>query len=419
MPYTITNKTYRKESILIMALSQTMQNALKSYIDLDFLDELSVPRQKKDGNFYSVYTAELQPEYATLAADRSSVILKEISPKQAVVYEKLSTVWNPYTETIFGVISAENQFISVNEFIRKPSSLDYHSRSLAEKRSLSLEDYINEFGCLSETEAVIFLIQLCLGLESIASLSFVHGDVAPQNILLTDRLFALTDPYSHISGLHRQISCKLIDFDITSQFKNENHMVTVIAGTNPYAAPEILDFKNPTDRVDIYSLGCVLSFMIAGKSPKQISAEEFHKKCSKRIRKIIFKCTADYSRRYKKISALRHDLEKLLAATEPSPHYPFSRIPGLRCAMPLKTIFISSLYGFLLLLLAYILCPDPRPILIAPGILLGILLGTDRFHIGRRLPLYEHLCEKFSWLHYAARIFAGIILPMMLMNLLS
>ena len=156
MPYTITNKTYRKESILIMALSQTMQNALKSYIDLDFLDELSVPRQKKDGNFYSVYTAELQPEYATLTADRSSVILKEISPKQAVVYEKLSTVWNPYTETIFGVISAEDQFISVNEFIRKPSSLDYHSRSLAEKRSLSLEDYIHEFGCLSETEAVIF-----------------------------------------------------------------------------------------------------------------------------------------------------------------------------------------------------------------------------------------------------------------------
>ena len=93
-------------------------------------------------------------------------------------------------------------------------------------------------------------------------------------------------------------------------------MVTVIGGTNPYAAPEILDFKNPTDRVDIYSLGCVLSFMIAGKSPKQISAEEFHKKCSKRIRKIIFKCTADYSRRYKKISALRHDLEKLLAAKQ-------------------------------------------------------------------------------------------------------
>ena len=146
-----------------MALSHTMQKALQPYIDLDFLDELSAPRQKKDGNFYSIYTAELQPEYATLAPDRSSVILKEISPEQAVIYEKLSTVWNPYTETIFGVISADNQCISINEFIRKPTSLTYPSRILAEKRSLSLEDYINNYGCLSETEAIIFLIQLCTG----------------------------------------------------------------------------------------------------------------------------------------------------------------------------------------------------------------------------------------------------------------
>ena len=49
-----------------MALSQTMQKTLQEYIDLDFLDELSAPKQKKDGNFYSIYTAELQPEYVDL-----------------------------------------------------------------------------------------------------------------------------------------------------------------------------------------------------------------------------------------------------------------------------------------------------------------------------------------------------------------
>lgn len=402
-----------------MALSQTMQKALQPYIDLDFLDELSAPRQKKDGNFYSIYTAELRPEYATLASDRGSVILKEISPEQAVIYDNLSTIWNPYTETIFGVVSADNQFISINEFIRKPTSLNYPSRTLAEKRSLSLEDYINNYNCLSETEAVIFLIQLCTGLESIASLSLVHGDVAPQNILLTDRLSALTDPYKHLSGLHQQIACKLIDFDITSHFKDENHMVTVVAGTNPYAAPEILDFKNPTDRVDIYSLGCVLSFMITGKSPKQISAEEFRSKCSKRIQNIIFKCTADYPKRYKTLSSLKHDLEKLLAATAPPANFPLSRIPGLNSAMPLKAAAVSALYGFLLLLLAFLLCPNPRPLLIAPAILLGIILGTDRPHIGRRIPLYQHLCEKFFWFRYAAKLFAGIILPMLLLNFLS
>ena len=144
----------------------------------------------------------------------------------------------------------------------------------------------------------------------------------------------------------------MIDFDITSRFKNENHMVTVIAGTNPYAAPEILDFKNPTDRVDIYSLGCVLAFMIAGKSPKQISPEDLRRKCSKKIRRIIFKCTADYSKRYKKLSALRRDMEKLLAATAPPNTLPLSHIPVFRTATPLKATIISALCGFLTLLLA-------------------------------------------------------------------
>ena len=34
-----------------------MQKVLEAYFDLDFLDELSTPRQKKDGNFYSTSRA--------------------------------------------------------------------------------------------------------------------------------------------------------------------------------------------------------------------------------------------------------------------------------------------------------------------------------------------------------------------------
>lgn len=295
-----------------MAFSQEMQKALTQYIDLDFLDELSSPKQKKDGKFYSTYLAELQPEYMPLAPDHGSVILKEISPDQTEIYEKLSTIWNPYIETVFGVFSCFGQHIAINEFIRKPSYLVYSIPRLAQTRNLSLEDYIQEYGCLSEKEAIIFLIQLCRGLESLAALSLVHGDVAPQNILLTNRPAMQPEPYSYIEGVHQKFCCKLIDFDITSKFKDHNHLVTVVAGTNPYAAPEILDYKNPTDRVDIYSLGCVLTFMLTGKSPKQISGKDFHALCRKKIRKIITKCTADYSSRYKKVSSLRHALEAIL-----------------------------------------------------------------------------------------------------------
>lgn len=316
-----------------MALSDTMQQALEPYFDLDFLDPLSAPRKKKDGNYYTTYIAELQPSQMTLVPDSGSVILKEISPAQADIYEKISSIWNPYIETVFGVIYQNGQNLAVNEFIPKPSALTYPD-SLLDKRSLSLEDYIREYGCLSEKEALIFLLQLCKGLEGLSSLSLVHGDVAPQNILLTDPTALIPGTCQNVSGIHQKISCKLIDFDIAGKFKNQNHLVTVIAGTNPYAAPEILDYKNPTDRIDIYSLGCVLAFMLTGKSPKQISSQELNARCSKKVRKLIAKCTADYSKRFRNCRALRRHIMNILYVTAPPYDSLFNHIPGFRGRHP-------------------------------------------------------------------------------------
>ena len=95
-----------------MALSDTMQQALEPYFDLDFLDPLSAPRKKKDGNYYTTYIAELQPSLMTLVPDSGSVILKEISPAQADIYEKISSIWNPYIETVFGVIYQNGPYLS-------------------------------------------------------------------------------------------------------------------------------------------------------------------------------------------------------------------------------------------------------------------------------------------------------------------
>lgn len=106
-----------------MALSDTMRQALEPYFDLDFLDPLSAPRKKKDGNYYTTYIAELQPSQTTLVPDSGSVILKEISPAQADIYEKISSIWNPYIETVFGVIYQNGQNLAVNEFIPKPLPL--------------------------------------------------------------------------------------------------------------------------------------------------------------------------------------------------------------------------------------------------------------------------------------------------------
>lgn len=306
-----------------MTVLDSFHAQLEDYIDFDFLDQLSAPKLKKDGNYYGTYVAEIQQKYAVFAPDQCSIVLKEISPSLCEIYRKISTIYSPYIETVYGVLSENGAGLAFNEFIRKPSRLDYPTRELAESRSLTLENFILRIRKFSEKESLVFLWQLCDALEVISDLHLVHGDVSPQNILLTDRLTlkdardknSVISPavHSHSAGLFHQISVKLIDFDIAREEKGAHHLVTTVAGTNPYAAPEILDYQTPTDRVDIYSLGCVLAFMLTGKSPKQMSREELQVSCRKPIRKIIAKCTSDYSHRYSTVAHLKKDISALLS----------------------------------------------------------------------------------------------------------
>ena len=165
-------------------------------------------------------------------------------------------------------------------------------------------------------------------------------------------------------------------------------MVTTVAGTNPYAAPEILDYQTPTDRVDIYSLGCVFAFMLTGKSPKQMSREEFQSSLSKSVRKIINKCTADYSRRYKDVTHLKKDISALLStSTMPVPEF-FHILPGLRSGKPLEICIFSLIYCAL-------------------------------FHLGRHFAFYQLCLEQQPEWCYLFKFLIGFVLPFTVLRMIS
>jgi Tol biopolymer transport system component len=84
----------------------------------------------------------------------------------------------------------------------------------------------------------------------------VHGDVKPENIMLT------------ASGV------KLLDFGVarlaSTPPPSDNHTVTddeVIVGTTPYMAPEQLEGRGDDPRSDVFALGVVLYQMISGRRP--------------------------------------------------------------------------------------------------------------------------------------------------------
>lgn len=337
---------------------------LDSYIDFELLDCLN---NSSDGweKEYHVYLAELKKEHLQTEPEQSTIILRELSETQFKIYDRLASKgrWNPYMEVIFGVLSkgeTEKCYLAASEFVPRPTSLDYRSlpEELAiETRFLTLEQYVESFGCLSEREALVFLYQLCEGITLLRQADVVHGDITPRNILLTDRMIGDND-FNRFSGVHQRISVKLIDFDVAKSAQISNHTITSTFGTLPYASPEVIDFKNPTDRADIYSLGCILCYMLTGFSPKDTGWQELSKDWSKEVYSIFENCTASYELRYFSPSKLRKDIRKLLIYPDNRFGNKIRKIPGFRSGNPVKMVlFIHGfgIYNLMLLILSIFL----------------------------------------------------------------
>ncbi|VDC02491.1 unnamed protein product [Peniophora sp. CBMAI 1063] len=118
-----------------------------------------------------------------------------------------------------------------------------------------LEDLVSRFGPLGESHARLVMQQLLQGLEAIHRRFYVHMDIKPANWLIRENM---------PSGLFGGI----IDFGCSLSFRTvSGKIVPKGRGTPGFIAPEIdygLSLVLP-DRVDIYSAGCFLFFILTGQ----------------------------------------------------------------------------------------------------------------------------------------------------------
>ncbi|KAI8854430.1 kinase-like domain-containing protein [Chytridium lagenaria] len=111
-----------------------------------------------------------------------------------------------------------------------------------------LLQHIGKKGRLPENEAKIFFHQIMDVLKFLHERKITHRDLKPDNFLLTD------------SG-----SLKLGDFGLA---KGQTGVLNTVCGTPVYLAPEILkNAKSYDSRVDLYSTGVILFFLLSGKIP--------------------------------------------------------------------------------------------------------------------------------------------------------
>lgn len=386
--------------------------------------ELLSSHKKSDGKIYNTYLGWLKQDYWENDC-AACFIIKEISKSQYAIYKALSQISHPNLEKVYGILEIDGEYCAINEYIAPPSRLksDISGR---QTYALSLETFMQTYhGSLNRTalsdedknrQALLIVLQLCKALQAIRKTGFIHGDIHPGNILLTDVPANPEIPQAENYGFY----VKLIDFDNTQVAKSANHMVTHVMGTKQFSAPEILDFTHPLNKADIYSLGCILYYAIHGNSPKDhISLKE--KLPDRQTEHIFRKCTASYEARYKNLSILEKDLLHALWIPGNALIAILHKIPGFRTNKLWKKIVACCAYFTivftLIISLTDIIMKDHthlqtgiQNLVVSLFLIVEIIFVCDVFRIGDHFKRYVYFRNVHPIARYLAKGCIGIVI---------
>lgn len=116
----------------------------------------------------------------------------------------------------------------------------------------SLQQRVFRTGPLSILETVRIATQIADGLAAAHAQGLIHRDIKPGNILLGQ-------------GIER---VQLTDFGLARAADDASRTRSgIIAGTPQYMSPEQARGAEIDQRSDLFSLGCVIYFMLSGRSP--------------------------------------------------------------------------------------------------------------------------------------------------------
>jgi serine/threonine protein kinase/putative intracellular protease/amidase len=131
----------------------------------------------------------------------------------------------------------------------------------------TIAEVVAAHGPLPVAHACHFARQAALGLSHAHEKGMVHRDIKPQNLLLT-RANEVKILDFGLARLLREAPAPESGFLETGDVSHDLTRDGAILGTPDYISPEqVFDSRFADARSDLYSLGCTLYFMLAGRPP--------------------------------------------------------------------------------------------------------------------------------------------------------
>ncbi|XP_005937308.1 myosin light chain kinase 2, skeletal/cardiac muscle isoform X1 [Haplochromis burtoni] len=188
------------------------------------------------GRFGQVHKCVENSSGLTLAAK----IIKARSQKEKEVVRNEIQVMNQLNHAnliqLYAAFESRNDIILVMEYVEGGELFDR---------------IIDENYNLTELDTVLFIRQICEGLQYMHKMYILHLDLKPENILCVSRATN---------------KIKIIDFGLARRYKPREKL-KVNFGTPEFLAPEVINYEFVSFPTDMWSLGVITYMLLSGLSP--------------------------------------------------------------------------------------------------------------------------------------------------------
>ncbi|XP_049319185.1 myosin light chain kinase 2, skeletal/cardiac muscle isoform X1 [Astyanax mexicanus] len=158
---------------------------------------------------------------------------RETALNEIQVMNQLS---HPNILQLYDAFEAKNQVVLILEYVEGGELF---------------ERIVDENSPLTEVDAMVFVKQICEGVQYMHQMYVLHLDLKPENILCVNR------PGHQI---------KIIDFGLARRYKPREKL-RVSFGTPEFLAPEVVNFDFVSFPTDMWTLGVVTYMLLSGLSP--------------------------------------------------------------------------------------------------------------------------------------------------------